>query len=725
MLRATLLPPRFRGIYNPAMAKKRRQETPSPRPKDAGVFDQVLVHALAVVIFVLPLFFFPGLTEYGYGKTMFALVAISVLLVLWAVSAYRKKEWRVRVPWIALPFLLFVVASLLSLFAAINGRVVVQSLVLAVFFFQIVLLVGNTVREHRHATLLLGSLALSAFFVSLYGLLQYLGVMQGAEAGGVNTIISTLGNKNFVGGFLGYLLLPSFVLLLRLRSKTFRVIALGVIAFNFGTLMLVNQLAPTIGLIGACVFLIAGIALFRPLEPIRRNRRWLIALLAALVLTFLIEAPPGPLNSVVGLSQSTEGAQEAPSWIVEMWNRNSGETRELDWWVGWEMLKAQPLAGVGLGNYKIAFLKYKAIFLDTPRGEAYLHLKIPRAGQAHGDYVQAAAELGGLGILAVLSFLGILAASVWLRLRRNADEAARLDILLYTAGIVVFLIHALVDFPVHLPASCLAVLLLLGLIHAPVYGDTCTFEWRVGKRTRAVATAILVVVGMTVSVVAMRDLTANVLMGQGIQELQFGNTQRAQELFERSIALDFAPRQTYYYLATTQVRLGDPEAALESYRKCFTRFTDENAYLIFADLAISLDRAEEARDTIEFLLSTNPQQQIEQKARYIEGTVAVELGDYAGAVRLMEELADDAPGFELPRIALGNLYGALDRPDDAREAFNSALELIERALAGAQNELAARTRFTAEEYSNLQQTVERMESERSYVLAQLARLPED
>jgi len=708
--------------------KPRKHKLESPR-RQAPSLERALVYSLAFVVFAIPLFFFPGLTEYGYGKTMFALVAVSILLFLWALSAWQKDpqkgEWRPRIPWMTLPFLLFVVASLLSLLAAPNGRVVVQSLVLSVYFFLIVLLVVNAVRERRDVTLLLGSLTLSAFFVSLYGLLQYLGVLQGGDPGGVNTIISTLGNKNFLGGFLGYLLVPSFVLLVRLRSRVLRAVALALIAFNFGTLMLVNQMAPMLGLIAAAVFLLIGLILFRPVEPIRRNRAWLLALLAALALTFLIEAPSGPLNSVVGLSQDSVTPRETQSWIARMWIRNSGRARELDWWIGWEMLKAQPIAGIGLGNYKISFLEYKAIFLDTPRGAAYLDVKIPRAAQAHSDFVQVAAELGGLGILAVLSFIGVLVTTVWLRLRRNADEADRLDILLFTAGIVVFLVHALVDFPAHLPTSMLVVLLLLGLIHAPVYGEKGVLRARVGKRAHGVLTVALAVVGVTVSVFAMTDLAANVLMGRGLQQLQFGNVEEARETLERSIALDFAPRQTYYYLATALVRLGDQEGALENYRKCFTRFTDENSYLVFADLAVSLGRIDEAQSAIQFLLSTNPKPEIEQKARYIEGTAAAERGDYAHAISLMESLATDAPDFELPRIALGNLFRATDQPEAAREQFELALALIERKLADAQAELSGRTRFTADEYSTLQQTVARMQSERSYVEQQLERLSED
>ena len=703
------------------MAKKRREskrKTPQEEPRPRLSFERILVYAIAFTLFMIPLFLWPGISEYGYGKTMVAVIAVSILTILWGLTAWQKRGWTLRVPWIAFPFLGLVVASLLSLLGAINGRVVVQSLVLVVVFFQLGFLIANVVREKRDVTLLLGAVLASAFLASGYGLLQYLGALPGApNATGLDRIISTMGNRNFLGGFLSYLLLPSFVLLLRPRSKCVRAAALLLIAFNFGTLMLVNQMAPMVGLVAAVILLVVGLVLFRPIEPIRRNRAWLIALLVILAVTFLIEAPAGPLNSVVGLSRSET------SWIGRIWERNSGRTRELDWWVGFEMLKARPLTGVGLGNYKLAFLPYKAAFLSTPRGEAYTDLRVSRAAQAHGDYVQVAAELGTLGLLALIGAVAALGISLWKRLRRNPDEPDRLDLLLYAAGLVVFLVHALVSFPAHLPTSMLMIVVLLGLIYAPAYGDSCVVTVRLSRRLGAIAFGVASVFAVVVSAFAISDLSANMLMYSGSQILRVGEASDAKRVLERSIAGDFAPRQTYYFLASAQMALGQNEAALDSLEKCFTRFVDENTYLVYADLATNLGHLEEARHAVDFLLSTRPKPEIEWKARYVQATIAVRLRDYGGAERLFQALAADAPSFELASIALGNLYQAQGRSAEARAAYTRALDLIDGKLSEAEASLAGRTQFTVDEYGALSHAVTTLRSERSFVLEQLAKLP--
>ncbi len=230
--------------------------------------ERVIVVGLAVAFFVLPLFILPNATEYGYTKTILALVLISILGILWGIDGWRKGTWTLRVPWIAWPFLALVAASLFSLLGATNGRFVVQSLVLLVYFFFLLLLVMNTVREKRDVTLLLGSFLASASLVTLYGLLQYAGVMRGPSEGkGLEQVISTLGNKEYVAGLLAYILLPATILIFRVRSVALRVIAVVLVAFNFGSLLLFDQAGANVALVAATIVLVVGCLIFRPVEP--------------------------------------------------------------------------------------------------------------------------------------------------------------------------------------------------------------------------------------------------------------------------------------------------------------------------------------------------------------------------------------------------------------------------------------------------------------------------
>ncbi len=704
------------------MAKRQKQRN---RKKQAPALPQfkvsaerAFVYAIAAVVFIIPLFIWPGETEYGYGKTIVMYLLVSVLLIGWALWGFIKGEWKIRFPWLVFPAGFFLIAGLLSIINAVNGRVVIQSLTVFLYFVLFYLIVANAVKDKRDVTVILYALLISAFLASLFGLLQYLGVMRGAHGkSGLSEVISTMGNRNYLGGFLAYLLFPSVILVVRLRSRILRAIAIPLISFNFGMAMLVNQMGIRVALVIAAIGVIIGWTIFRPVEPIRKNRIWLIALLIVLVFTFLVESPSGPLNSVVGLS-----ATGSSSWIGRLWVQNSGRTRSWDWWVGYEMFKDHPLLGVGLGNYKLNFIPYKAKFLATPQGKGY-NFYIARAAQAHNEYIQIIAELGVFGILGIIGLIVTIAYSLWITLFRNRDEADRFDLLLLSGGVIAFLIHALVTFPAHLPASSLVFVTLLGIATSRAYGDAAQTTVAL-KRIPLRATAIVVIVfTLAVSVIALRDYAADFLFQAGIRQLQLGQLYLAEETFNRSIQLDFCPRQTYYYLAVIKLRQGKYKEALPYLKKCLTRFVVEPVYLNIANIDVNLGNTKEAERYIDFLLSTHPAKDTTLQLHYLQGLIAIREGDYSRAFKILEEIVKSNPSFERAYIALGDLYRAQGLAISARKNYETALKLIEKKLARNEKKLSTTTHFTPQEYARLQSEISLLKQEKSAVEASLSQLP--
>jgi len=358
---------------------------------------------------------------------------------------------------------------------------------------------------------------------------------------------------------------------------------------------------------------------------------------------------------------------------------------------------------------------------------------VPRAAQAHNEYVQVAAELGILGILFVVGFLGVGLVGLWRRLRRSSDESDQLDLLLFACGLVVFFIHALVSFPGHLPVSSMAIVLLVGLIFSGAYGDSATKALYVKKNVALVALAAMAIVGVVVSAFAISDLSANILEGAGTQQYQLsaayqsiGDSRRSEDalkeakrLLELSIRRDFAPRQSYFYLGAVLARLGEAEQALTMYEKCFTRFVDENMYAVYIELALQINQLEKARTAIEFLLSTNPKRPTAEQTRYQEASLAIQLGDYNGAVQLLEELVRDVPDYETGFIGLANLYQGLGRSEEAREVYEHVLEMIEGNLARVNRQIDRLTGRGDSITSSLTQQRSSYERQRAFVLEQL------
>lgn len=114
------------------------------------------------------------------------------------------------------------------------------------------------------------------------------------------------------------------------------------------------------------------------------------------------------------------------------------------------MIKAYPLLGVGLGNWKIHFPKYRINGLRSEQGQVFFQ-------RPHNDYLWVMSEIGVIGGAV---YLTILLATLWysfLLLRRDEVQESTdyYSILAITTGMVAFILFSLVDFPKERPIHLL------------------------------------------------------------------------------------------------------------------------------------------------------------------------------------------------------------------------------------------------------------------------------
>lgn len=678
------------------------------------------VIAVAIAIFILPLVMWPGLTDYNYTKSIAALVMISGLLILWGLSAWRRPSWRIHIPWVLIPVAGFLLAGLLSLIQATNARVVIQSLILLTYFVVLLWMIANVVRDQRDVRWILTALLASGTLAALYGVLQHFAILPGPPGTtGVNAVVSTMGNRNHLGGFLLYLIYPAMILLLGNRNIWGKALTALLISFALLVMLSLRQAGTRVALVAATTALLVGGLIFRPQRYIRAHRRWFIGLSGAIavfcifVLIFgLWGIPP---------KSSSEMDTDNP-WLISAWEANSGKTRTWNWWIAAGMFVDHPITGIGLGNYKINFIPSNADFLATERGQAY-NFPIPAASQAHNDIVQVGAELGALGLITLLASLTILAISLWVRLKRSSEKD-QISLLLLTMGILAFLAHSLVSFPAHVVGSSLELVVFCGLALSLSYGTSMSFSWELrGWKAKAVH-VVFIVVGLTVSTVALADARANWLMERGIDQVQAGLFATAEISLQRSLDLDFAPRQTYYYLAVAQIQLDKLDEAQINLEKCMTRFIDEAALLNYANLLVNTGQSEDAFEPLDLLLASHPRADIEPRALYLRALAISETGDPEEAIVLIEELLANNPRYETPHIGLGSIYASLDRMEEARATYNAGLGKVETALMKARSAIeAAGTKIAAEQAGELRAQINKLTYERATLLERLRELP--
>ncbi|MGQ9477803.1 MAG: O-antigen ligase family protein [Candidatus Bipolaricaulia bacterium] len=650
---------------------------------------------LAFFIFALPLLIYLGNTEYGYTKSVFALFVISFLMALFALEMALKRGSRLNLTPLFFPGVALLIAGALSMVNATSLGTALQSLGLLFYFFVFYLFVANTVEQEWELQLYLGVILGSAFLASIYGILQYFGVLPGAPGvkSGPLAIISTMGNKNYLGGFLACLTLPSLILPIRLRSWPLRalsLLALGVVIYTL-TLIQSDGAWLALGLSGA--FFLGGFLYFRLYRAIRLKMGW-IAIAAAMLLFILLalassSVQVGPSPAASGPSLRSALGIPVIDQLIKLWEKNSGRIRAWDWWVGWEMLKAHPLLGVGLGHYKVQFLPYKARFLATPRGKRY-NFYILRAAQAHNEYVQAAAEMGLLGILAggfalVMIFLG------GYRTIKRAEIKDKFLGLALLSGVVASLGDALFSFPFHLPASALAFVLLLGLLNSRyllkgAYDHEHKFELG-GKKMGWLPLAAVLVLAISVSTLAYRDWLADTHLDRGELALKQGQLEEAKEQLEKSLALDFAPGKVLYWLGSIYHKLGDEqnerallERSLGLLERSLSTFQVEPTYFQLAQLYLNLGEFEKAMAYVDKLLATLPEPRLARDARYLAAVIAWQQGELEEALLRLNELTAQQKDYEMAYIARARIYLQQGKSDLARLDLEEAHKIVVRKL---------------------------------------------
>jgi len=713
---------------------------------------RIRTYLLAFFLFSMPLFFLPGNTEYGYTKSIYTICFVSILYALWGMEGLLRRRWDIDLTWGGAVLAAFLIVSLLSLLGATPAGLVVQSANLVLFFGLLGILVANSLSTEVELRLFFGALLLAGVLNGLFGLLQYLGVvLGGAPGGGLNAVIATMGNRNFLGGFLSYLLFPCFVLLLPSRRHWERVSVLVGLGFVLSIALFVQQTGVRLGLGVAGLFLSFAAGYWELLPRGVEARWWLGALGVALAAVGTTVGPSGLLGGVVftavgvliylwarGLRRFRWGwiptvtaaivallllnpATTPFAAVEQAWERNAGRVRAWDWWVGYFMWKDHPLTGVGLGGYKVQFVPYKPEFLSSPAGEKY-RFPIARAAQAHNEYVQVAAELGALGVVVLLGGLGVFGYLWTRRMQETGERRRRVELALLAAGIVAFLTHALVSFPWHLPASSLVFVVCLGAILSPRYGRVGRFSLVIRGTALKAAVAATTIIGLGVSVIAVRDLVADRFLHRGKIAYYGGDVSTAYELFQRAVAWDFFPRISLYWLGLAQMELGLRDQALESFYRCLRgRYVHEAIYLNVAALELERGNLDAAVEAAQTLIATVPPREMVDAAEYIVAIARYRAGDVVQAVEILEGIVKRSPAFERGWALLGEIAQGTGDFAKAKAYYEKALNTIEQKISRIERQL--KRPLTPEKFGKLRSELQGLRAWRELVRKRLDSLP--
>jgi UDP-GlcNAc:undecaprenyl-phosphate GlcNAc-1-phosphate transferase len=221
----------------------------------------------------------------------------------------------------------------------------------------------------------------------------------------------------------------------------------------------------------------------------------------------------------------------------------SGGGNRYDYWrIAWKQFAADPLYGIGTGNYD------RTYFLERRTGEDIR--------QPHSIQLQVLGELGLVGGAALAVFVVAVLAGLWRRSRRSAGRDGHFLAVAAGGMFIVWLTHTSVDWLHVIPGVTGLALAAAAVLLAP---------WRAGavagragrRRVVTVAAAIVIVLG---AVLVGRAALAERYRSQG-KELLVADPRAAVERADRSLALDDEALPTYYLKAAAYARLDDYPSA--------------------------------------------------------------------------------------------------------------------------------------------------------------------
>ncbi|MBI1387892.1 MAG: hypothetical protein GC154_05545 [bacterium] len=423
------------------------------------------------------------------------------------------------------------------------------------------------------------TLVLTAALLALYGVAQDAGYDLFSSSGGVRDwrarVIATLGNPNFLGGYIAYCIPVAAALGLRARAPFWERAAAGLALF-----CIVLGLALTF-CVGATIGLLALLAVI-PLALWRISPRVQLPLLwAALYLVLAASAVgwwvlPNPYNTH-GRSLYQE-AKSSPQWATGL------GARRFNWVTTKIMMTEHPLSGIGFHNYLTVHIHYQGLNYQrygAPHDRNYV---IP-VDQPHFQLMESAAEAGPLGAFAV-SWL----AMAWLCAAARRLRTAEHKWFAWGAylGVWILFVHSFSSFPFHLPASSLLCVALASYLVTPAGREDG--EPGFALRAAALIAAGLVIVYSFTWIAAERDLrrgrfsqglaaiayledarfwspfnyTTHFLLG--VQYDERGWTQNAIQSFERALRYQES-HAVHYYLAGLYTRQGDLDRAIAEQRR--------------------------------------------------------------------------------------------------------------------------------------------------------------
>ena len=410
--------------------------------------ERFIHYGFLALVFFTPLIFLPQVCNlYTLPKECFVRVAVSLLLVAWAIESLRSTKREIRFSPLGLPILLYFLAMGFSLFNAINPYTgayeVLRRATYVLFFFLVI----NHVKNERDIANICGAAVLAGLMVSILGVFQYFTPFNPDWLYQVARPSATFGNKNMAAQYVIMMIPLSIALFLQARDEKvrlfFAVTTIEMVAYVVYANSRGAWLGLTMGgLTSLAFFFKAGWPALK--WGLSRKRTGLLIFLLCIhvVLPHIL---PTPTKLEVKYSERVASALNL--------TKGSARVRLAVWANSLDLIKDHPM-GVGINNWKVVYPKYTHSRMIDKVSSSETHFE-----NAHNDYLQMISEVGIIGFAFYLWMLALILKTCW-----KSPDLKYSPFFLWS--IVGFMTTSLFSFPLKMPATSLFFWLIAGLIMA-------------------------------------------------------------------------------------------------------------------------------------------------------------------------------------------------------------------------------------------------------------------
>ncbi|MCP3892699.1 MAG: O-antigen ligase domain-containing protein [Desulfobulbaceae bacterium] len=371
------------------------------------------------------------------GKTIIELLVFSAF-TLYATAKLSVKEPLLEKTPFFMPLAALTLLVVVASFFAQNRPIALEAFFLYLAYIGCFYIFLSLLKDSNQHVSLVYIIICIAVALSLWGLMQYYLLNLNPRLTSIWRLRATFGNSNQMAGFLA-MTIPLFLGVILTRKFSGKVL---LSLWTTMVLMLAAQLFTYAR--GGWIATSAGVSFILVTQfAVRKNlskKVILGALPVVLILATLFISSTDLVNRFNTITQEdTE---------VTLYGR------KLAWQGTIDMIKANPLTGVGPGNYSKAFRTFQPPGLTEP----YMY--------AHSDYLHFISETGVL-LIPIIIWLLFCLFKHGLEKIQHADLQMGGITLGAMGGIIAILVYSVSDFNLHIPANALLFTVLAAIVAVP------------------------------------------------------------------------------------------------------------------------------------------------------------------------------------------------------------------------------------------------------------------